>query len=288
MGFRYQFLRGDLPENDAYGHRGILSDYCSKGHKIPVFGRIQHGWGVGSYWDDDRIPSFVWSKNIENSARQLGFKNFFTIGAPFLYMKWHQNESKVSKKMPLLVVPHSTFTQPNRFTAKSFLRFSAKVLSEVENKPRFLFYWKDLTPEIQTICEKLGITSLTAGDGIYGADKEAFLYKVRSYINESSEVISGELGSTLFYAAYLGKKIRLLDQNANIANLRKPIEEIIRSKNVSDEEKNAVCLEEIGLQQKKTPEELLEILGASNPLLSNKRRISFIYKSFSNLLLRIN
>jgi len=92
VGKIYQNLRAiwlGSPENLVYGNSSILSHYAGvKNRKIR--GRYQHGWPAHSandlYYKNDFLPTFTWNEEAEDAALRKGWKNFKSIGSPWLYL----------------------------------------------------------------------------------------------------------------------------------------------------------------------------------------------------------
>ncbi len=77
------------PENRVYGNLAILNHFAGVSNK-QIRGRLQHGWPAHSphdlYYKNDLLPTYVWSEESENAAMNLGWRNFTSIGAPWLYL----------------------------------------------------------------------------------------------------------------------------------------------------------------------------------------------------------
>jgi len=77
-------------ENRDYGHLHILNEYAGVEFDLPIMGRLQHGWyGLvreEHYYKNNLLPTFVWTRRAEESARDLGWTNYHAIGAPWLYL----------------------------------------------------------------------------------------------------------------------------------------------------------------------------------------------------------
>jgi hypothetical protein len=77
------------PENRVYGNSAILNHFSGVSNRS-IRGRLQHGWPAHSphdlYYKNDLLPTFVWSKESEIAAKNFGWHNFSSIGAPWLYL----------------------------------------------------------------------------------------------------------------------------------------------------------------------------------------------------------
>jgi hypothetical protein len=287
MGFRYQFLKGKLPENSAYGHSSILTDYCGLDSAEPIFGRIQHGWGEGSYWDDDRIPSFVWSNRIYQNAIGKEFKDYICIGAPFIYLDENWESISENRNHSLLVIPHSAFNHRERYSLEEFKKLLTEMMGMANYNVKLLFYWKDLTLEIQQYCVVQNIEIASAGDGIFGTDKDHFLLRIQKFIGQSKEVILGEIGSLFFYSAYMDKQIKLLKPTGSDIEKMSEFKKFIYTNSLDDREIREICANEVGKNYKKSPEELTNIIGNSSSLEILRKRKEFVAKSFASMSKKI-
>ena len=80
-----------MPDNNWYGHRSILARFCNIKDQ-PIFGLFsmvgfQHI--LKFYFQTkklDFLNTFCWNSEFKKKANSIGFKNFYTIGSPFLYL----------------------------------------------------------------------------------------------------------------------------------------------------------------------------------------------------------
>ncbi len=285
MGFRYQYLRGKLPENSAYGHSRILSDYCSASSILPVFGRIQHGWGEGTYWDDDRIPSFVWNQTIVEFAKTAGYKKYYAIGAPFIYLEFSEPVVYPDrKKTSLIVLAHSTFNGKERFKLDEIKSVIARLAGFANYDPVFMFYHKDLTMEIKEYLTITEIAYISAGDGIYGLNRDDFLRRITQIILSSEEIILQEVGSMLFYSAFHKKKTNLITREDKSYIPASELEIIIASSNLSISDMFDISKRELGFSHKKSAEELVRLFSSAPISSRNQARKNFAGESARNFM----
>ncbi len=82
-------IRVGSPENQVYGNSTILNHFANTKDR-PVRGRLQHGWPAhsahGLYYKNDFLPTLVWTSGAKEAALRKGWKNYQSIGAPWLYL----------------------------------------------------------------------------------------------------------------------------------------------------------------------------------------------------------
>ena len=136
MGFRLDFLAGQLSENRAYGHQVVLARYCGvETDKLRIFGRYQHGFGTYPYFPDSRIRGIVWSNEMRIICKEAGLSNTWTIGSPIIYYKDQErfkDELRVNEKYSLCIAPHSLFdSNQNIFDSGDFKNFFSLIFMEM-------------------------------------------------------------------------------------------------------------------------------------------------------------
>ncbi len=76
--------------NAWYGHADILARYAGLDHPQPIWGKLQHGWNLGTGFTPNEPPplmrGYVWSGRNLRCARRRGLRGVTAIGAPFLYL----------------------------------------------------------------------------------------------------------------------------------------------------------------------------------------------------------
>lgn len=228
--FRFDYLRGALPENLVYGHQTTLERYCGK--KLRIFGRLQHGYPFeleGDYANagiaDAEYPNFYWRKSDADSAiKKYGSGTHLFTGAPYIYLQ--EDSPRLDFPLPykftLDFLPHSHYWHPPGMVPKSGglvpipvreIVQSAESISKHE--PVFLIYYRDAIPRVTSEIEALGYKWFSLGDGLYNKVAQAtFLGTLRYLIRMSTEVIFHCTISAMAYAALENRPIYFSDVRA--------------------------------------------------------------------------
>ena len=296
MGFRFDYLRGDLAENRAYGNQSVLARACGvKTDDLKIFARYQHGLGTSAYWPDNRIPSLAWSTHIVDAGWQKGFRNIYAIGAPIIYYRHQTSEhfNLKKKKYSLCIAPHSTFDAKQDIFHSNYFQyhfpdyrgnqhlvyFAQKCLYESNFPPLILLYYKDATHNTISQLEGMGIEVLTLGDGIFDTvNQDNYFDRQYNLLLNSQEILVCNTNTLWVYGGYLGKKIRPLS-NSNFKNGLKRVSEFFDK---TDPESNNFFNLIVGENCLKNTSELMEIFGSSSLNASLKRKGAFMYESVKN------
>ena len=211
-----------MPDNNWYGHRKILSNYCNK-NDFHVFAIIQHGWFLNSptlLFTNKRLQyiNFLsWSTNFTKLARKEGFK-IIPIGSPFLYLcklkNFNFEKDKKKGEGTILFPGHSTKDEPQLVDHKNFI----KTVKDNYPPPYSVsIFYKDLNINIAKIYkdEKFNIVCFGSRGNQY------FLYELYNEVLKHRNVISTEPGTSIIYSMYLGKKCHILYKDNNNLNLNK-------------------------------------------------------------------
>jgi hypothetical protein len=303
-----EYLRGKLPENYAYGHQAVFARYLGiKVDKLRIFARYMHGFNSGAYWNDDRIPSLVWSQYNLREAQSLGLQNYHAIGAPLLYLSEKYMESNVGKFLPLetygrartlCIAPHSIFDDPNNIfesqgfegyfpyvsASDRFKFYAESCLSQSSNEPLVMLHYKDYTEEVVSKFAEYGIETMTLGDGLFNKQaQEFFLGKQIALLKTSKEVLVCDANTTWAYSGYLEIPFKVMKGSIYQTSLER-----IRldTKGLGPEDSQFYD-RLLGSEFKKSPTELLELFGSKYAWNVAKNRFTFVCKSFSNLLGKI-
>ena len=99
-------------DNNWYGHRNILANYCQVKDK-PILGSIQHGVHVADLKENlgkHKLPfarHYCWSRPVYENSIYHKINNVIPIGAPFLYLDKMNNEVFSNKGKSLFTL-HDT------------------------------------------------------------------------------------------------------------------------------------------------------------------------------------
>ena len=102
-------------DNNWYGHRTILLDYCNIKKSYNSLSSIQHGWHnlasrktLGGRKLKKFIPFLCWSKEVKKMMNLKNSKNTHIIGAPFIYLHELKKNKKYTSEGTLVFPSHST------------------------------------------------------------------------------------------------------------------------------------------------------------------------------------
>jgi len=273
-------------ENRFYGHVHVLAKYCGLDDQPWINGYLQHGWnatdGFGNYLGSKRVSNkYVWSKRCEEIIKSNGKKNVYAIGAPWIYLNDVFPLQNASKKEGVIAYPAHTSTWSKMGdTTKEF----AKFLKDKYGQVTVVLHRYDYADKskIQNF-ENLGHKVTTHGVGTpweQGFDL-LFLKKQRDLISNYSTVVSNTLSTAVLYATSLGLNAEIGGPiDYSITNNDDKISQagdglidwnsLIADKNMQ----KTLWKDELGLDCKKSPEELKELLGW-NPAPKKTTRFLF-------------
>lgn len=295
MGWRADFLRGHLAENKAYGHHANFAKYCgSTTDELKIFARYQHGLALSSYWPDERIKSMAWSKAVVDLSNKNGIKNISTVGAPILYHDGaFVREQKMHKEFTLCVAPHSVLSADKSvfhseefnnhfpsFKGTNAIDYFAKLcLSQSTFQPKVLLYYKDYTKTIVSDFLSNGIEVTTLGDGLFDKRvQETYLDQTMSLLNSASEILLTDTNTLWSYGLYLKKPIKRFEESIFDENLARLNSYFKYESNVE----HKIVYDLLGVEYRKSKEELYEIFGISSQLSTLSRRVTFLFQSAKN------
>lgn len=265
-------------DNDWYGHRGILAEYCS--HKnSPVYATILHGW----LWKVDpgrkgrrfkSAPFLMWNKRNLESCKLNGVENVISVGAPFLYLCKIIDRVNLNPEGTLFIPQHDT---THVFYESPHLEFIENIEKQYPAPYTVSIFHNDPDFEqIAKIYKDAGWMVFSAGP----RSSSDFLYNVYHCIVKHSHILSNDLTSAIFYAAYLGRSIRILDQhiwpNSLIHHIKddQGFTEFVKRlmQGLSGDDARNLGALELGKDSIQTPEELRESLGWNSFLKSSAAR----------------
>ena len=226
----------EFSEQFLYGHREVVISYANLDERAMLLGSIEHGWALdsgegirkllgGRYtylsWSLDRMSR----SNVENSET-------IAFGAPFIYAHelvsksisdWQRLNSRDKSRTLFFPVHGNEFSQQN---AESQINLFSE--DHDPAKSSVSLYWVEyVNPEIYNAYKEAGFKIFCAGfsgqmehTGLgYSARKLAgspiggrpsFLINTIGLLATHQKIVFGAIGSSLFYAAYMGKEIKML------------------------------------------------------------------------------
>ena len=278
-------------ENRFYGHLYVLAQYCGFEGQPWLNGYLQHGWnatdGFGNYLGGKRVSNkFVWSKRCESEIKAKGKSNVFTIGAPWLYLDdIYPQLTKKSQSGTIAYPSHSSTWSKMGDTNKEYAQFLKDKYGEVMV---VLHRYDFANPDIRKSYESMGhsITSHGVGTPWEKGFNPLFLKNQRDLLSEFSRIVSNSMSTAILYATSLGLTpeiggpISYTDTDDKASQTGDGSinwnEKIMQPKNSQELWKS-----ELGLDCKKTPQELREILGW---IPQPKKSMSFLVRRSIDLV----
>jgi hypothetical protein len=203
-------------DNDWYGHKQVLADYCGLARPRPIFGAMRHGWEIlpPEHVGERYLtfaPVFFWSERHLEIVRQRGVRNVHCVGAPFAYL--------ARSMFPDSVIPagSGTIAFPIHTGEKVSYQFDVDgFIDEVERSspPPYsvsVFYQDASNPTYQRFVTR-GWRTVSFG----GRGNPRFLHQLASEMVRHSHVVSNELQTALIYGSYLRKSIRVIGDRPRV------------------------------------------------------------------------
>ena len=257
-------------ENRFYGHIDILAKYCGLTSTPWLNGYLQHGWngcdGFSNYAGYKRISKkFIWSKRALNDQEQLGGKNNFVIGSPWLYNLRNLNFQKTTYDSEKIIA-YPLHSQP--WAPKNYLHSEyAEFLKSEYGSVTVSLHWSDFDKkELKDTYQNLGHVVVTNGVGtpwLKGFNNQFLLNQV-NYLNEHTVLTTNAMQTSVLYALSLGLKIDFggpaswVKKNDEIGTYGNYGESYWRLRVSNDYE--SLWKEELGFDNLKNKENLLDIL----------------------------
>ena len=282
-------------DNSWYSHRKILNEYC--GHKDqPIYGTIQHGWFKIREQEIKNLkitifpncPIFCWNDEIKDKYNKNNIQNIISIGAPFIYLADDFKEKIVVKHNVLVFPPHSDI-ENNQISG---FKDTKKLINEIEEKFEgpyaVCLYYQDNIEQVRKIYSERNWKIYCCGDR---QDKD-FLNNFIRFVKSSNNIAVYELTSASIYSLYLNVNTFFFKSNKITRDHSGKILDshdydiyknfkMLTDNNLKLEKKINIAKEILGTKNKKSRDELTEILG-----LNNKFKLFFakIIRSFKIIL----
>ena len=201
-----------MPENNWYGHTFVLARYCGlKSLAPPIYGMLPHGWRP-DYSPIVRptfshAPLLVWNERHAEAASAAGVEHIVRVGAPFVYASHSiagNFEGTASGKGTLCMPLHSV---SRRHSIQNHGQLIAEV-EESEDGPFAvaLFYVDMSRREVTDPYHRAGWRIVSFGR----RDDNLFIYRVIAEMVRYRTVVSDHLSTATWYAAHLGKRVRVM------------------------------------------------------------------------------
>ncbi len=281
-----------MPDNNWYGHRSILARFCNIKDQ-PIFGTLQHGWFTAHpkiLFSNRKIKLFkyfCWNSEFRRKANSIGFKNFYAIGSPFLYLcklKGFNYDTYNNQGEGTILFPSKTTYDEKRFNTDEDL-----IKIAIKNYPppyAVSLFHSDQTSDLVNLYKNYGFKILGFGKR---TDSD-FLDQFYDAVMKKKYVLSNEPSTAILYSMYLGKKCHInLDSSKinklslkpyarvkNFLNSDKLLSDykLILKGQLSLKEQFEIAKFQLGYDDLLNQAELIKILGWSN----------FIKKFYSKLI----
>ena len=272
--------------NHWYGHAHTLAEYCglSPESPPPVRGVIQHGWtfvhGFGyGHVTDQSLAKYVWSDVCRRRGEAIGWRNYFVIGAPFLYL------------MQLVADPGEEregtiwYPFPGTKDYESVQGSHHELIEEIretEDGPvtMCLYYVEYEDPQTRRLYEDAGFRVIThghRGSKWQGTDR-FFLHRQLAEQRRHRRVASNRLTTAVLYGiaagcepAVYGDPMDFVGVKAgfNGAGLLEAQFPELFGKDIDVQRAREVAHRELGADFIASPEELRYVLGWQEPWLES-------------------
>jgi hypothetical protein len=258
-----------FPENDFYGHKRALADYCLLESQKSIFGQVLHGWEYHYQFSTRKfncVPIFLWNKRHLKTLKESSSVSGQVIGAPFTYLVrslWPDG-SYPTGKGTLIFWTHSV-SKP-----LSLLEIQNYIISVEESQPppyTISLFFEDWNLQNIQLFEKFGWRVISFGP----RNQRNFLTRLAFEISNHRNAVSNELQSALLYAGLLKKNIKLIGQPADwsqesekIQTIKKVTREVypeISHLGLSGVQAFELSAIELGWNENLCPNELAEVLG---------------------------
>tara|TARA_B100000767_G_scaffold65978_1_gene62376 strand:- start:17489 stop:18436 length:948 start_codon:yes stop_codon:yes gene_type:complete len=266
-------------DNNWYGHRFILREYCKIENDLPIFGFLQHGCHFKEYLEYftstgvrkfSFYPYFCWDKETEIITKKRGVKNVHSIGAPFLYlMKMYESALEIKQKKK----NNGTVYFQEHSTPESDYFFNStqkKIIEKIENENpgpyTVCLFYSDLKEDIINFYKKRNWNIHCCGS----RSDNFTLFKVYELINNSEKCIFTYFSTPFFYSMILKKRTQIIPDDFKF--FKKGVKDSFYKSHMQKYPslfESEIDLEEgyiyakkyLGLDSMKEPDELKHILG---------------------------
>lgn len=259
--------------NDSYGHRRILARAADLPADLPVRGVLQHGWTQRSLVDlplpgllEPRV--FGWSAACSSRSLRYGLDAWANIGSPFLY--WLKEPGQVAirrnitKRGVLFIPPHSTRLTDTVFSIDGWVAEQKERYSGLDRFTVMLHPVDARKPDLVARVNAQGVGCWTNPAGL---KSERFLENLLRTLSAHELVVSSNLQTAVFYAAYLGAQIELDVREQGFMTqsgeyVQDLTAELVEDLGIVDGRPwLEVSEEQLGVRELREAEELREILG---------------------------
>lgn len=220
MASKVSFSKEVYRGNALYGIGRVLREYCGAPH--PLKACVEHGVYFGNYVSDAELegsdlPALVTFGDARfNHIRSVSTVPVCRIGPYIAYARGFLDARRIAETRAklgktLLVFPsHSIDFVGKRFDVDDFIAEIERVKSRMQVKTVLVsLYYRDALDGAASAYEDAGFVVVTNG---YRED-EAFLDRLKTFIELSDFTMSNSVGTHVGYSVYLGKPHYLYEQS---------------------------------------------------------------------------
>lgn len=267
--------------NHYYGHAHILARYTGLGMPPMIWGYLQHGWNIhdGFAVGTEFLPGlrkFVWSDVVARRGWAMGRRDYHVIGSAWAYLLELQRDDPLPEKREgTIFYPfHGWEGQKVLGDHRELLR----TLQEVETGPLTVcLYWTEHREEsIRRIYEEAGCRVITHGTRgfAYRNTTRRFLRNQLDELRAHERVVSNRLGSAILYGASVGCEVGVYGDPMVLENEHAVYGGLERQRRnwpelygeqVDAEAAAEIAALELGIDEVREPEEIMELFGWTRP-----------------------
>lgn len=199
--------------NHWYGHAHVLADYCGLDPTRPprIDGILQHGWTfVHGYGYGHQPPigytRFAWSDACRRRGQIIGWRDYFVIGAPFLYLDRLRPAAADAPREGTIWYPfHGTVDYEQVEGNHTAL---IEEIKDTEDGPvtMCLYYVEYEQPEIRREYEDAGFRVICHGQRgtKWSGTTATFLHSQLAELRKHRRVASNRLSTAILYGLAAG------------------------------------------------------------------------------------
>jgi hypothetical protein len=278
--------------NHWYGHAHALARYCGVDAENPprINGVIQHGWTfVHGFGYGHRPPhgfaKYVWADVSRRRGQVVGWRDYYVIGAPFLYLDLVEPDPGGADREGTIWYPfHGTADYEKVSGDHSQL---IEEIKDTEPGPvtMCLYYVEYEDAEIRREYEQAGFRVICHGvrGSKWRGGTNDFLYRQLRELRRHRRVASNRLSTAIFYGiaagcepGIYGDPMELVDVKTgfNGERLLEAWYPELHRPDIDVELARAVAAQELGRHGLLSPEELRLVLGwADEPVIGRRPHV---------------
>jgi hypothetical protein len=267
--------------NHWYGHAHILARFCGLGDGAPprINGVIQHGWtfvhGFGfGHQPPEGFARFAWSDVCRRRGQAIGWRDYYVIGAPFLYLAQMDPEPQLERKGTIWYPFHGTPDYESLVGDHSRLIDEIK---EVETGPVTvcLYFIEYEQQEVRRRSEDEGFRVICHGSrgAKWRGGSANFLDNQLAELRRHERVASNRLSTAIFYGTAMGCEPAVYGDPMELVGVKEGFngERLLEAwypelhgQHLDLQACREIADEELGRQWLLSPDEMVMVLGWSD------------------------